>query len=415
MRPILPAVTRRGARPAAAQNPAGRPSAAAGFGSSTRAAAVGRLERSDSPGAGVGDSASRSYVPAHVRDHGRFPPVLQPPRVSPLARAAVPAGLPGPDRRPEGRALVGVEPPASPQVLGSPGGHPQPDPAAGSGGATSAGSSRPTTRRRIYSRVPDLARYPELRWLNRRELLPTALYAVALSLLFGWTGLVYGYFLSTVLLWHGTFSINSVMHLFGRRAFATTDDSRNSFVFALVTMGEGWHNNHHWAPGSAAQGFRWWEIDSSFYALWLLERLGVVRDLHRRSEPLARRRDGGRPHGPRIHLGASARPRPKAVGALGAGARRRVRHGARGRLRDGAPGRARKGAPLDRRARVGAFPGARAARAAARRGRSRGSARGRAPRGDPQEVERARAQLVQILERLVAMAEELVLSGPQPG
>ncbi|MGZ6988280.1 MAG: acyl-CoA desaturase, partial [Thermoanaerobaculia bacterium] len=84
-----------------------------------------------------------------------------------------------------------------------------------------------------FSRIPDLAKYPELRWLNRNQYGATLVYALALFLAFGWTGLVYGYFLSTVLLWHGTFTINSVMHLFGRRVFPTTDQSRNSMLFAL--------------------------------------------------------------------------------------------------------------------------------------------------------------------------------------
>jgi stearoyl-CoA desaturase (Delta-9 desaturase) len=131
------------------------------------------------------------------------------------------------------------------------------------------------------ARVPDLAKFPELRWLDRNQFLPTMLYALGLTAAFGTTGLFYGYFLSTVLLWHGTFSINSVMHLFGRRDFATTDTSRNSFLFAVVTTGEGWHNNHHYFPGSAAQGFRWWQFDPTFYALWIGERLRIVRDLHR--------------------------------------------------------------------------------------------------------------------------------------
>jgi stearoyl-CoA desaturase (delta-9 desaturase) len=134
------------------------------------------------------------------------------------------------------------------------------------------------------SRVPDLAKYPELRWLDRHENLPMVVYAALLFLAFGWTGLFYGYFLSTVFLWHGTFSINSLMHVFGRRVFATTDDSRNSFLLALVTMGEGWHNNHHWAPGSAAQGFRWWEVDATYYLLWLGERLRLLSGLHRPPE-----------------------------------------------------------------------------------------------------------------------------------
>jgi stearoyl-CoA desaturase (delta-9 desaturase) len=143
------------------------------------------------------------------------------------------------------------------------------------------------------SRVPDLAMYPELVWLDRNQFLATLLYGVGCYLAFGWVGLFYGYFLSTVLLWHGTFSINSVMHLFGRRVFPTTDWSRNSFLFALITTGEGWHNNHHYFPGSAAQGFRWWQVDATYYALWLLEKAGIVTDLHRAPRRLRGRQAAG--------------------------------------------------------------------------------------------------------------------------
>ena len=132
-----------------------------------------------------------------------------------------------------------------------------------------------------FSRIPDLAKYSELRWLNRNQYGATLIYALGLYLAFGWTGLIYGYFLSTVLLWHGTFTINSLMHLFGRRVFPTADQSRNSMLFALITMGEGWHNNHHYYPSSAAQGFRWWQVDASFYLLWLGEKIGVVKGLRR--------------------------------------------------------------------------------------------------------------------------------------
>jgi stearoyl-CoA desaturase (delta-9 desaturase) len=127
--------------------------------------------------------------------------------------------------------------------------------------------------------IPDFAKFPELRWLDRNQYAPVLLYALATWLLFGWTGLFWGFFLSTALLWHGTFAINSVMHVFGRRVFPTRDTSRNSFLLALVTMGEGWHNNHHFYPSSAAQGFAWWQVDASYYVLWLLEKLGVVKGL----------------------------------------------------------------------------------------------------------------------------------------
>lgn len=132
-----------------------------------------------------------------------------------------------------------------------------------------------------YDAIKDMAKYPELVWLNKNEYLATILYAVGMFAAFGWTGLFYGYFLSTVILWHGTFAINSIMHVFGKRVYTTTDDSRNSMLLALVTLGEGWHNNHHFYPGAAAQGFRWWQIDMSYYVLLLGEKLGIVKGLRR--------------------------------------------------------------------------------------------------------------------------------------
>ena len=138
-----------------------------------------------------------------------------------------------------------------------------------------------------FSLIPDFAKFPELRWLNRNQYAPVLLYALAIWLAFGWTGLFWGFFLSTVLLWHGTFAINSLMHVFGKRVFPTRDTSRNSFLLALVTMGEGWHNNHHYYPSSAAQGFTWWQIDPSFYLLWLLEKARIVKGLRRAPSPAA--------------------------------------------------------------------------------------------------------------------------------
>ncbi len=129
-----------------------------------------------------------------------------------------------------------------------------------------------------YLAIPDFAKFPEMVWLNKNMYLPTILYSLGLWLAFSWTGLFWGYFLSTVLLWHGTFSINSVMHVFGRKVFETTDTSRNSFVMALVTMGEGWHNNHHYYQSSASQGFRWWQVDLTHYLIWVGERVGIVRE-----------------------------------------------------------------------------------------------------------------------------------------
>jgi stearoyl-CoA desaturase (Delta-9 desaturase) len=131
--------------------------------------------------------------------------------------------------------------------------------------------------------VSDLARYPELRFLNRRsiQLLPAVALAVAFALAGGIHALVWGFFVSTVMLWHGSFSINSLAHLFGSRPYATGDDSRNNWLLAIATTGEGWHNNHHHYQSSANQGFRWWEIDMSYYLLKLLQLTGLVWDLRR--------------------------------------------------------------------------------------------------------------------------------------
>jgi len=131
------------------------------------------------------------------------------------------------------------------------------------------------------AKVKDLARYPELRWLNRHKHLPAIALAVVLLAAGGPAALVWGFFVSTVLLWHGTFTINSLTHVIGKRRYATGDDSRNHWALALITLGEGWHNNHHYYQRSANQGFYWWEVDITFYVLRGLEKLGLVRDVHR--------------------------------------------------------------------------------------------------------------------------------------
>jgi stearoyl-CoA desaturase (delta-9 desaturase) len=133
-------------------------------------------------------------------------------------------------------------------------------------------------------RVGDLARYPELRWLDRFHLVPPVAYAGALLAAGGWPALLWGYFVSTVLLWHGTFLVNSLAHLAGRRRYPTPDSSRNNLFVALVTLGEGWHNNHHHYQSSANQGWFWWELDATHAALRLLALLGVVSGLRRPPE-----------------------------------------------------------------------------------------------------------------------------------
>ena len=97
----------------------------------------------------------------------------------------------------------------------------------------------------------------------------------------GWSALWIGFFLSTVLLWHGTFVINSLAHVFGRRRYVTSDTSRNSFLLSLITLGEGWHNNHHHFQAAARQGFFWWELDISFYILKFLSWMKLSKDLRK--------------------------------------------------------------------------------------------------------------------------------------
>ena len=144
--------------------------------------------------------------------------------------------------------------------------------------------------------VADLTRYPELMLLHRLELAPAVIVGVASYLIAGWSGVVVGFLWSTVLVWHATFCINSLAHLHGGRRYLTGDQSRNNWLLAIFTMGEGWHNNHHAYQSSARQGFKWWEYDATFYLLWLLERGGVVWDLKHPSTAVLRNehRVGGR-------------------------------------------------------------------------------------------------------------------------
>ncbi|MGH8273773.1 MAG: acyl-CoA desaturase [Gammaproteobacteria bacterium] len=140
--------------------------------------------------------------------------------------------------------------------------------------------------------VRDWARFRELRWIDRYDFLPF----FALAALAWGTGallarfapqlhtngaqmLVVGFFWSTIALYHGTYTINSLAHLWGRRSYATRDDSRNNGLLALLTLGEGWHNNHHFYPGAARQGVRWWELDITYWGLRLCAGLGLIRRL----------------------------------------------------------------------------------------------------------------------------------------
>ncbi|MCY1057150.1 acyl-CoA desaturase [Nannocystis sp. SCPEA4] len=130
-----------------------------------------------------------------------------------------------------------------------------------------------------YNKIRDLAKYPELRWLDKYWYVPPTVLGVLTTLTMGWSGLFIAFALSTTLLWHGTFTINSLAHVFGKRRFATTDTSRNNWLLALITLGEGWHNNHHHYMGSTRQGFYWWELDITYYILKAMSWVGLVWDL----------------------------------------------------------------------------------------------------------------------------------------
>ncbi len=145
-----------------------------------------------------------------------------------------------------------------------------------------------------FDRIQDFAQFPELKWLDRFDIVVPVIFAISTFILgatlnyffpslgtSGWQMFIWAYVISTIMVFHGTFVINSLAHVIGKKRFKTRDDSRNSFILALITFGEGWHNNHHKFPGSARQGLRWWEIDFSYYGLWVLEKLGIIWDVNK--------------------------------------------------------------------------------------------------------------------------------------
>ncbi len=141
--------------------------------------------------------------------------------------------------------------------------------------------------------VPDWNKYPELVLLDRFDILAPIVYAFfwfgigefmrVFAPVFetnGWQCLIWGFFVSTIVLYHATFVINSLCHTWGTQRYQTNDDSRNNFFLAIICLGEGWHNNHHHCKTSVRQGIKWWEIDISFYLLFLMEKLGLVSNLN---------------------------------------------------------------------------------------------------------------------------------------
>jgi stearoyl-CoA desaturase (delta-9 desaturase) len=143
-----------------------------------------------------------------------------------------------------------------------------------------------------HDRVKDLAKYPELRWLDQHHWLPAVAYGISIFLLGGWNWFFWAYALAMVFVYHATFTINSLAHIWGSQRFPTGDESRNNLLLALLTMGEGWHNNHHYCMSSSRQGIEWWEIDITYYLLKLLSALGVAHDLRGFRLPAKERAEG---------------------------------------------------------------------------------------------------------------------------
>ncbi|MBA3821558.1 MAG: acyl-CoA desaturase [Deltaproteobacteria bacterium] len=140
-------------------------------------------------------------------------------------------------------------------------------------------STQHANRHDHHDRIKDFARYPELRWLDRHDLVVAVAWGFVLYGLGGTTALFWGHFVSLVFAWHITFCINSLAHVWGSRRYQTSDASRNNPVLAILTLGEGWHNNHHHYQRTARQGFFWWEVDITFYVLKGLEKLRIVWDV----------------------------------------------------------------------------------------------------------------------------------------
>lgn len=128
-------------------------------------------------------------------------------------------------------------------------------------------------------RIKDFYKFPELRFLDRFHWIPTTILAISMYLIGGWAWFFWGWVLTIIILAHSTFTINSLAHVWGSRRFDTADDSRNNFFLALLTLGEGWHNNHHHCMYSCRQGIRWYEVDVTYYILKSLSLIGIVKGI----------------------------------------------------------------------------------------------------------------------------------------
>jgi stearoyl-CoA desaturase (delta-9 desaturase) len=173
-------------------------------------------------------------------------------------------------------------------------------------------------------RIRDFAKYAELVWLDRFWWLPPAMLAVVLFAVGGAFALVWGFFVSTTLLWHGTFTINSLSHMFGSRRYEISDNSRNNPLLAAITLGEGWHNNHHYYQRSVRQGFFWWELDPTYYVLRGMAAIGLIWDLHAPPPHIVTGREAGYPSSSGVSVSVSSSASsaaPAGIAALSGGLR----------------------------------------------------------------------------------------------
>lgn len=138
---------------------------------------------------------------------------------------------------------------------------------------------KPENKRVPLENIQDFAKYPEIRFISKNDWIAPWTLGVISFLVGGWSGLWIGFFLSTILTYHSTFTINSLTHKWGKQRYATGEESKNHWLLALTTMGEGWHNNHHYYAASTRQGFYWWEIDITYYMLRGLQALGLIWDI----------------------------------------------------------------------------------------------------------------------------------------
>ncbi len=135
-------------------------------------------------------------------------------------------------------------------------------------------------REEYYAQAPDLSRDPYYQFLDKYYLYLQIPLGLALYVMGGWSFVVWGLFVRSIVLWHSTWFVNSATHMWGYRRFDSDDHACNLWWVALITYGEGWHNNHHAFPKCAKAGLRWWELDMTFWAIWLLSKVGLAKRLN---------------------------------------------------------------------------------------------------------------------------------------